>query len=63
MRIAITGKEGVGKTTSSAYLSRIYAENGFHTLPQTLIQVRDERHNHGEGNNGWWTDKDESVCH
>jgi len=32
MKIAVTGKGGVGKTIISAYLSRIYAENGFHTI-------------------------------
>ncbi len=32
MKIAITGKGGVGKTIISAYLSRIYAENSFHTI-------------------------------
>jgi CO dehydrogenase maturation factor len=32
MKIAVTGKGGVGKTIISAYLSRIYAENGFNTI-------------------------------
>lgn len=32
MKIAITGKGGVGKTIVSAYLSRIYSVNGFHTI-------------------------------
>jgi CO dehydrogenase maturation factor len=32
MKVAITGKGGVGKTTIAAYLSKTYAENGFHTI-------------------------------
>ncbi len=32
MKIAITGKGGVGKTTFSAILSRIYAEEGYNVL-------------------------------
>jgi len=32
MKIAITGKGGVGKTTFSAIMSRLYAEEGFNVL-------------------------------
>lgn len=30
MKIAITGKGGVGKTTFSSMLSRMFAEDGYH---------------------------------
>lgn len=32
MKIAITGKGGVGKTTVSSILSRLYADEGYRVL-------------------------------
>ena len=32
MKIAVTGKGGVGKTTFAATLARLYAEEGRHVL-------------------------------
>ena len=37
MKIAVTGKGGVGKTTFAATLARLYAEEGRHVLAPAAI--------------------------
>lgn len=40
MKIAVTGKGGVGKTTFAATLARLYAEEGRHVLAPMWIRMR-----------------------
>ncbi len=40
MKIAVTGKGGVGKTTFAATLARLYADEGKRSLQQMWIRMR-----------------------